>query len=210
MNAYAGRLRKAEWEVRPCALAVAQALVERLHYSQGGANTGTYVHGLFECARPAQPRGCAWWIPPTKAAAHATYPADWEGVLALSRLVIEADVPKNAATFLLARSMRLIDRQRWPCLVTYADEWQGHTGTIYRACNWNYLGRTTPEATFVLDGRMVSRKAGPTTRTRAEMEAMGAKLIGRFAKHKFVHIVGRGGPRIERQGELLLAGEGVA
>jgi hypothetical protein len=198
---YADRLRKGDWEVRPISLCVAQDMVERLHYSGGGSNTGTYCHGLFERARPAHPRGVAWWIPPTKAAANATHPVDWEGVLALSRMAIEPEVPKNAATFLLARSMRLIDRLRWPCLVTYADEWQGHTGTIYRACNWHYVGLTNPEATFVLDGRMVARKAGPRTRTRAEMEAIGADMIGRFAKHKFVHVVGA--ERVERQGALI-------
>lgn len=97
--------------------------------------------------------------------------------------------------------MALIDRLRWPCLVTYADEWQGHTGTIYRATNWQYVGLTKPEATFVHNGRMVARKAGPKTRTRSEMEAMGAEMVGRFAKHKFVHIVG--GERIARQAALL-------
>lgn len=99
--------------------------------------------------------------------------------------------------------MRLIDRLRWPCLVTYADEWQGHTGTIYRAANWQYVGRTTPEATFTLEGRMLSRKAGRRTRTREQMEELGAVEIGKFAKHKFVHIVPDAGPRVPRQASLL-------
>jgi hypothetical protein len=74
-------------------------------------------------------------------------------------------------------------------LVTYADEWRGHTGAIYRADNWTYCGKTAAESVWTLDGRMVARKAGPKTRTTAEMEAMGARLEGRFPKHKFVHIV---------------------
>jgi hypothetical protein len=202
LSDYSDRLRKSEWAVRPVALAVAQDMVERLHYSAGGSNTAVYVHGLFELARPASIRGVAWWIPPTRSAAEATYHVDWEGVLALSRMVIEASVPKNAATFLLARSMRLIDRLRWPCLVTYADEWQGHTGTIYRACNWAYVGMTKPEATFVREGRMLSRKAGNRTKTRDEMAKLGAEMIGRFAKHKFIHIAAGSGKRIERQAGL--------
>ena len=121
-KAYEGRVRKSEWAVRPIALAVCQDMVEREHYSGGGANTATYRHGLFELARPAAIRGIAWWLPPTKAAAKFIYPEDWQGVLALSRLAIEPDVPKNAATFLLARSRKMIDRKRWPCLVTYADK----------------------------------------------------------------------------------------
>lgn len=202
LSDYSGRLLKSEWAVRPVQLAVAQDMVERMHYSAGGSNTAVYVHGLFELARPAAIRGVAWWIPPTRSAAQATYPTDWEGVLALSRMVIDDGVPKNGATFLLARSMRLIDRLRWPCLVTYADEWQGHTGTIYRACNWTYVGKTAPEPTFVREGRMLSRKAGHRTKTRAEMEEIGAEMIGRFAKHKFVHVVSNAGPAVRPQASL--------
>jgi hypothetical protein len=187
---YSDRLRKTEWEVRPVALEVGQRLTECYHYAAGGSNTATYMHGLFRVGElwNWNCKGVAWWIPPTKSAALATYPQNWEGVLSLSRLVILPGVPKNAATFLLSRSMKLIDRGRWPCLVTYADEWQGHTGRIYRAANWQYAGRTKPEATFVKDGRMVARKAGPTTRTHQEMLELGCELIGRFSKHKYVDI----------------------
>lgn len=180
-------LRAEDWEVRVIPLATARSLVAAFHYSKGGSNTATYRHGLFkkggsECV------GAAWWIPPTKSAAMATYPENWEGVLALSRLVVAPGVPKNAASFLLAASRKLIDRDRWPVLVTYADEWQGHTGAIYRADNWTYAGKTKPERTYRKDGVMVARKAGPKTRTHAEMLAMGAELVGAFPKHKYVHV----------------------
>jgi len=185
------RLRKGEWEVRTTTLAKGQELVRAYHYAKGGSNTATYMHGLFpigafwedECV------GIAWWLPPTKSAALATYPGDWRGVLCLSRLVVVPDVPKNGASFLLGRSMKMIDRERWPCLVTYADEWQGHTGAIYRATNWDECGLTKPEATWVLGGRLIARKAGPKTRTKAEMESLGAMMVGRFSKKKFVHTV---------------------
>lgn len=190
MSQYAGRLIAADWEVRPVALEVARAMVVAHHYAKGGSNTATYLHGLFKQGEifDWQAQGVAWWIPPTKSAALATYPANWQGVLCLSRLVILPDVPKNAATFLLARSRRLIDRELWPCLVTYADEMQGHTGGIYRADNWTYIGTTAPEARFEIGGRMVARKAGPHTRTRAEMLALGARNVGKSVKHKFVKV----------------------
>lgn len=108
------------------------------------------------------------------------------GVLALSRLAIEPEMPGNAASFLMAASIREIDRERWPVLVTYADDWRGHTGAIYRATGWREDGRTKPEATWTLNGRMVSRKAGPRTRTRAEMIALGCKAEGAHAKTRFV------------------------
>ena len=181
------RLRRQAWEVRDVDLATMQDLVTRFHYAGGGSNTRTYGHGLFMRGLDFC-WGVAWWIPPTKSAAKATYPQNWEGILCLSRLVLIPDLPKNAASFLLSQSRKAIDRTRWPALVTYADEWRGHTGAIYRSDNWDYVGRTTPEATWVLNGRMVSRKAGPVTRTRAEMEALGAVMVGRYAKHKFVRL----------------------
>lgn len=190
MSEYAGRLIKSEWSVRPVNLAIGQRLTQLYHYAAGGSNTATYMHGLFRAGElfDLQCLGLAWWIPPTKSAAQATYPENWQGVLCLTRLVILPDVPKNAATFLLARSVKLIDRSRWPCLVTYADTWRGHSGGIYRASNWEYKGMTKPESVYTLNGRMIARKAGPHTRTNAEMLALGCKFEGRYAKHKFIQV----------------------
>jgi hypothetical protein len=183
-------LRKEDWEVRDVDLVTALRLVRAHHYARGASNTATYLHGLFrkDAFFIEQCLGVAWWIPPTRSAAEATFPENWQGVLCLSRLVIAPDVPQNACTFLLARSRALIDAETWPCLVTYADDWRGHTGGIYRADNWAYVGKTKPERTYQLEGRMVARKAGPKTRTHAEMEALGAECVGSFAKHKFVMV----------------------
>ena len=182
------RLRRAEWQVRSVDIVVARRLIVAEHYARRAANTAVYCHGLFrkwafweeEC------EGVAWWIPPTRSAAEATYPANWEGVLTLSRLAIRPDVPVNAASFLVGASIRLIDRERWPCLLTYADTMMGHTGAIYRATNWRYVGMTNPESAFSIKGKLRSRKRGDQTRTRGEMMLLGAVDLGRHAKHKFV------------------------
>lgn len=179
------RLSKAEWFVAPCSLDQARGLVEAHHYARGGSNTAVATHGLYRVGT-FEPVGAVWWIPPTKSAAAAWWPV-WQDVLTLSRLVIAPDVPKNAATFLLMRSVRMLPPQ-WQCLLTYADTWQGHTGHIYRAAGWEYLGLTTPEPTYVIDGRMVARKAGPKTRPHAAMLAMGATCIGAYAKHRFRYV----------------------
>lgn len=191
------RLRKADWVVQSVGLAQCQWLVSTQHYAKGGANTATFRHGLFRREDDLWETACvgvAWWIPPTKGAAQATWDGDWRRVLALSRLVIAPGIPKNAASFLLGASTRLIRRDgQWDCLVTYADEWQGHSGGIYRAANWEYLGRTPPEAIWVdAGGRMIARKAGPVTRTKAEMEALGYVCLGRHARHKFRLVLRRG------------------
>jgi hypothetical protein len=172
-------------------LSTCQRIVSEYHYAGGGPNTATFRHGLIRADDPLTVWGVAWWIPPTRSAAEASWDGDWRAVLSLSRLAIVPDAPTNAASFLIAGSIKRIRRDgRWRCLITYADDWQGHTGTIYKATNWEYMGLTTPEPTFVDGaGRMVARKAGPKTRTRAEMEALGYKKVGSYAKHKFRKLI---------------------
>jgi hypothetical protein len=182
-HAYADRLRASEWFVADCDMGKARRLIVAEHYARGTSNTVTCCHGLYR-AEDIRLAGAAWWLPPTKGCASATFPEDWEAVLSLSRLAILPDTPKNAATFFLSRSMRLVDA-RWRCLVTFADTWRGHTGWIYRATGWEDLGLTKPEAVYTIGGRLVSRKAGPKTRTHAEMLSLGATFEGRWSRHKF-------------------------
>jgi hypothetical protein len=181
------RLKKSEWMVADCPLKVGQELVQKYHYAKGGSNTRVFMHGLYKIGSDIC-MGVAWWIPPTKSAALATYPRNWQGVLSLSRLAIDPSVPKNACSFLMARSIRMIPKDRWPCLVTYADDWRGHDGTIYKAYGWQYAGKTNPEATYTKDGVLRARKAGQKTNTHSEMIASGCKFEGRFSKHKYVII----------------------
>lgn len=184
-------IRKEDWWVRTVDLSTVQQFIRQHHYAKGGSNTATFRHGLFRKDDPRTVLGVAWWLPPTKSAAMATFPdGDWRAVLSLSRLAIHPIVPKNAATFLLRHSVREIAKDgRFKCLVTYADEWQNHTGIIYKAAGWTYVGRTKPERTYVKDGVMVARKAGPKTRTHAEMLALGAVMVGSFSKHKYVKFI---------------------
>lgn len=192
MNCEQLTLRAKEWEVRPVSLKTAQSLVKAHHYMRGGSNTATYTHGLFRRGAfwEAECAGVAWWIPPTKTAANSAYPENWRGVLALSRLVIVPGVPSNACSFLIRHSMRMIDRQAWPCLLSYSDaEFKAHTGAIYLAAGWTESGWTKPGRCYVRNGVIVSRKAGPKTRTHAQMLSLGCELIGTFRKKRFIHIL---------------------
>lgn len=175
-------LHKSDWRVYDADMRKSRLLVERLHYAGGTSNTATALHGLYR-RLDLQLLGVAWWIPPTRTCAAAWW-HEPEEVLSLSRLVIAPSVPRNGASFLLSHSVKLLD-PRWVCLVTYADTWRGHTGRIYTACGWEHMGLTRAERTYTVDMRMVSRKAGPKTRTHAEMLAIGAECVGSFQRHRF-------------------------
>lgn len=76
----------------------------------------------------------------------------WE----LARLYLLDDVPRNAETWLIGRAVRHIKQhhEEVAFLVSYADPSVGHQGTIYKASNWTFDGRTdagrkTPRCDYV-------------------------------------------------------------
>jgi hypothetical protein len=105
--------------------------------------------------------------------------------------VVAPGEPQNAATILLGASLRLVSADdRWKFAVTFADEWQGHKGTIYKATGWQQAGFTAASPTWTMpDGKLVATKS-TTTRTKAEMEALGARVVGNFRKLRFVKALG--------------------
>lgn len=185
------KLRAADYEVREIPKPGAQwqaarAFVAEHHYSGGCSNTCVYAHGLYRRGS-AELLGVAMWLPPTKVAAQSVNKDDWRRVLSLTRLAVRADVPSNAATFLMARGIRLIRQDgRFVSLVTYADEFMRHTGAIYRAANWTYVGEMAAQPRWEdADGRQVAKQA-TKTRTNAQMKALGYRMVGTFKKHKFI------------------------
>lgn len=190
LDLFADVLVAAEWSVREIPVAVGKRLIQDHHYAKGCSNTAVYMHGLFD--QSGTLTGVVQWLPPTRVACESVNHPQWQRVLSLSRMVVLPGAPKNAASFLLARSIRKIKRdRRFVSLVTFADESQGHSGHVYRAANWQYVGRTGPYPRWLgPEDRQVSVKA-TKSRTKAQMQALGYRQVGVFYKHKFVmHLPG--------------------
>lgn len=167
----------------------AVAFISAHHYAKGCSHTAVYRHGLY---RSGLLVGVALWLPPTKRCAMTVH-SKWRRVLSLSRLAIVPAEPQNAASMLIGRSLKVIRaEEKWKAVVTFADESEGHTGVIYRATGWRYVGKTKPTARWKdVNGRQVSRLS-TKTRTVTQMRALGLRVVGRYAKHKFVMLLERG------------------
>lgn len=144
------------FDLRPCSLEVVIALCEAHHGYKSAGRVAAYAFAVYENDRPVA--AFAWQPPPLQAAISVCPEAPY-GVLALSRMVA---VPKTQRRLkhiskpLKVQMRRLIDRTRWPVLVTYSDEGQGHTGYVYKCSGWE---KTTSRLTPVYtdgDGRRVS------------------------------------------------------
>ena len=109
----------------------------------------------------------------------------WE----LARLWLEDAVPKNAETYLIARSVRYI-AQHFPqvkCLVSYADPSAGHSGVIYRAANWKDDGRTDGERKtprFDYADAVTGKKYSRRKHIPAGVDFV---RVPRVSKHRFVY-----------------------
>lgn len=182
------RLRAADWEVIPVSQAAAVAFIESTHYAMGAPNTSVARHGLYRRDDFFTLHGVALWLPPTKAAAVSVAGEDWRQVLALSRLCVADTVPPNGASFLLGRSMRLLDRNTWRTLLTYADTAYGHTGAIYLATNWERVGLVPgSDAWTTSTGERRGRKRGGRNLSAEEMREQGFTRLPSKPKVKFVH-----------------------
>lgn len=181
------RLRACEWFVDGLPMSEGARIVREHHYSKSCANTSVACHGLYHRDDFMTPKGVAMWMPPTPNAGRSVS-SDWRSVLCLSRFVILPDVPTNGASFLLGRSMQLLDRDRWPTLLTYADTRHGHTGAIYRATNWREVGEVKAGDQWIGPfGEQRGRKRGPRNLSVAELEAAGFTRAPAAPKIKFVH-----------------------
>ncbi len=182
---WADPLDRDEWIVRPIPHAEARAFISEHHYAGGASNTSVARFGLYH-REGSDLLGAAIYLPPPGQAARSVRPAAPRRVLALSRLAIAPGAPRNAASFLISSTVRLLP-DGYDTIATWADTARGHVGTIYQAASWRYLGVTRPAPMYrAEDGRMVSRKRGPKTYTHSEMLEAGNRLVGRFVRHKYL------------------------
>lgn len=175
-------------EVVPVSKTITDNFVIQKHYShrssifwagfglvENGVITGVAVYG--------QPS------PPIQK--HAFRDRDFR-LFELSRVVVQSKT-KNAASFLIANSLKLLEPK--PCaVVSYADMEQNHCGIIYQATNWVYTGATkSHDKTYVVNGirthPMTLRDRGITNPTKWAKEN-NIEMILPHDKHRYFTFVG--------------------
>ena len=71
-------------------------------------------------------------------------------VLELCRLWVKDDIGKNAESFLVGNTLKLINAK---IIISYADASVGHTGYIYQATNFLYTGLSEKHKDLVIKGK---------------------------------------------------------
>lgn len=168
--------------IHPCSISEVDALCERFHAYRGASSTATYSFGVYEGSTLVA--AYAWQPPPFGAAKSVNPHAPW-AVLSLSRMVA---VPKSERALkhvskpLLLQMKRLIDRTRWPSLVTYSDEGLGHTGHVYKCSGWTPTRKEEARQYVDAEGRRTSPYSNGKWSNKG-LTFIGTAFIQRWEHH---------------------------
>ena len=83
-----------------------------------------------------------------------------EDIIELRRLCCIDDTPRNTESYFISKMMRYLRlNTAIKKVVSYADQEHGHTGIIYKASNFQYLGMTKGAKVIMLNGRSYHDKS---------------------------------------------------
>ena len=179
--------------VRLIPLIVAKAIVVRHHYL-GTLPGGTQLtFGIFQGGRllGVVPLGVGPFNVPSLVES-----ATADDCLALTRLWLSDDLPKNSESRVLGVITRALKRgTSVKFLVSYSDPAVSHLGTIYQATGWVYTGLSEAMPLYdVGDGkqrhsRSLSHAYGTHSVKYFKSHGVGIKVIPQEAKHRYLYFL---------------------
>ena len=132
----------------------------------------------------------------------------------LIRLWVHPDAPKNTASFVVSKSLRMLPDDVG-LVVSFADSGQGHFGSIYQALNFHYLGMSNEGVRYIdASGVEVTARLANVYRMRnpdkfegmslSDIRAfLGWKPVKSHAKHRYAIAVGKMKKVIRQELELM-------
>ena len=132
--------------------------IEKHHYSHNvNGVQSLYHYGLFREGNFGIPKmiGAMMYAHPSMPATAAKYnPINPDKCLELRRLVCIDDTPKNTESYFIGQTFKLLRKTTdKEVIVSFADQHHGHTGVIYKATNFDYLGETGKGRILMVDGK---------------------------------------------------------
>jgi len=172
-------MRLPGYDLQPCSIGDVRHLFLKYHGYASVGSVSTYSFAVYESGDPI---AAFVWQPPPPGASKSACPTTPQGVLSLSRMVA---VPRscralNHISKPLRRQMRnLIDRGRWPVLITFHDEGMGHTGHVYKCSGWTPTTKALRPAYVDHNGSRVSVYSNGKKSAR-NLEKIGNTTIQRW------------------------------
>lgn len=128
------------WTVKQVGRLSVKEFIEKWHYSRSiNGCIADYCFALYKpCGEMA---GAMFYGRMAMANQWKRFSDKPEGCIELRRLCCIDDTPKNAESFFIGRSLRML-KKTWGSgvVVSYADKEYKHSGTIYKASNFKMIG----------------------------------------------------------------------
>ena len=134
------------------------SFIEKHHYSHNVNGIQSYHHfGLYTEGNFGLPKmigAMMYAIPSMPATASKYNPINPNKCLELRRLVCIDDTPKNTESYFIGKTFKWLKTfTDMEVIVSFADQHYGHSGTIYKATNFDYLGETADARVLMVDGK---------------------------------------------------------
>ncbi|MDR0966670.1 MAG: hypothetical protein LBM75_09270 [Myxococcales bacterium] len=196
-----------ELVVKPVEKAIAREMVVSNHYSHSwNGNFGTFNAGIFRAEESDRCLGVASFGPMKNNLCRSffSHPDPQAVCLELNRMWVDDCLGRNAESFLIGASLRLLRRAVPHCVLvqSFADGRIGH-GTIYQASNFTYHGWHWTTFWRHADGRQTHaqntnnrRQVGSFCRNGVEI-CMGTAKPFRVRTYRYLY-------RLDRRTEVLL------
>lgn len=92
------------------------------------------------------------------------YVEEENDLIELRRLCCIDDTPKNTESYFIGKTLRYLKKNTcFKKVISYADSNYGHTGIIYKASNFKYVGMTAPGRIIRYGGKIYHDKTIRTT-----------------------------------------------
>ena len=163
--------------VKPSNLRVTRDFIEKWHYSRNvNGLTISQIFGLFYEKNLI---GAMIYGSLAMANQWKKYAEEESKVVELKRLCCIDKTPKNTESYFIGKTLRWMKQNSdYDLVVSYADTFYGHEGTIYKASNFKHMGLTTKGKVIDYNERYYHDKCIRTYYTNSD----GEKVIKPFAQ----------------------------
>lgn len=185
---------KNEYTVKPITRMDCTPYIMERHYAKRFPSV-SYAYGLFLGGELV---GCVTFRTPACSPVRKGLagPENAKYVIELNRLCLKEN-RKNEASMLVAKAIKLLPKPK--IIISYSDTAQGHTGIVYQACNFMYVGLSAKRTDWKIQGMehlhnqtIIDEFRGVKNRGQAVRDKYGDafQLSPRPRKHRYVLLHG--------------------
>jgi hypothetical protein len=179
------------YSIKQIKFSIARDYIKEHHYSHGCHNGASPCFGLYDEEKLI---GVLMFATPCSEHVRSSVfgKEHKQSVTELHRLHILDCTPKNTESWFISRCLKKLKETKphiW-AVISFADNTEGHEGTIYKATNAYRLGKSAKELFFIdQDGRLRHKRQNGKNISVKEGKELGWQPVKREAKNRYMWLL---------------------